>query len=199
MRKLATLAVALLVLIAMAMPAVAQAEPGDVGVFFDLAGTASATNLAQFAVSNFYVMGFGLGDLTGFELNIGFSRAGWSVLARTLPTASSLNVGSGDNFIVGLGSCVTPSGVAPYTLVNYQYGWFAPTVPGETLMCVGPSTPSSFAGLPGYSSCNDVLKSFGAAQNGAPNYPNGCGVVNPLSGPPVATENVSFGAVKASF
>jgi hypothetical protein len=68
------------------------------------------------------------------------------------------------------------------------------------LICAsGGSNPSSFGGVPGYSSCAAQLIPFGAAQNGGGVYPNGCAVVNPLNDGPIATENVSFGAVKAGF
>jgi len=201
MKKLAICALASLAIFALASSAFAQPEAGDVGIFFNAAGTQTSTALAGFAVSNFYVVGFGLGDLSGFEVSVGFGVAGFSVLGRTLPTATALNVCSGDCFIVGLGTCAA-TGSDPYSLVVYQYGWFGGAVaPNEVTLCIGGTSPSSFNGAPGYSSCLDILKPFGLAEHGNDCRPNGCAVVNP-TGPcpvPVGAEELSFGAVKANF
>lgn len=201
MKKLAIFALASLAIFALAFSAFAQPETRDVGVFFNAAGTQTSGALAGFAVSNFYVVGFGLGELTGFELSVGFSLPGFSVLARALPTATSLNVSTGDSFIVGLGACVS-SGTGPFSLVVYQYGWFGgPVAPNEVTLCIAGTVPTSFNGAPGYSTCQDVLTPMGLAENGNGCRPNGCGVVNPTGTCPVPVdaEQLSFGAVKASF
>jgi hypothetical protein len=127
------------------------------------------------------------------------SQTGWSVIGAALNPSNALNVGQVGNFIVGLGACVEVAGA--HLLVTYQLGYFvAPVAPNDLLLCIGGTSPSSFGGVPGYSSCAGALIPFGVAENGGGVYPNGCGVVNPTNGEfPVGTSNVSFGAVKAAY
>jgi hypothetical protein len=198
MRKLATLAITLLALLALAAPAVAQPENGDLGIFFDLGATSPRTTVPGFAIFNMYVCGYNLGPVSGWESKVTLSQTGWSVIGAALNPSNALNVGQVGNFIVGLGACVDAPGV--HLLVSYQMGYFVgPLAPSDLLICTGGSTPSSFGGVPGYSSCGGSLIPFGAAQNGGSVYPNGCGVVNPTQEGPISAESVSFGAVKAGF
>jgi hypothetical protein len=200
MRKLATLAIALFAIVALAAPVLAQPSNGDLGIYFDSAGTLSTGTAAHFVPFNFYVSGFNLGPISGWESRVSISNPAFLVLSAALNPMNALNVGSQGNFIVGLGQCVDSPGV--HTLVTYQLGFFVapPTpVPTNVLLCTGGATPSSFGGVPGYSSCAGQLNAFGVAQNGGSGYPDGCGVINATQEPPVANENVSFGAVKAGF
>ena len=199
MRKLATLAIALLALVALAAPVYAQPENGDLGVYFDLGGTTSARpGTPGFAVFEFYVMGYNLGPTSGWESALTLSQAGWNVIGTTLNPPNALNVGQVGNFIVGLGVCVDSPGM--HRLVTYQIGYFvSPVAPNDLILCTGGTNPSSFGGVPGYASCASELIPFGAAQNGGDSYPNGCGVVNPTLEHPIANDAVSFGAVKAGF
>jgi hypothetical protein len=199
MRKLTILAIALFALVAFAAVAVAQPADGDLGVFFDLTGSTSSTVATNFQIVNAYVAGYNLGPTAGWESSVTLSNPSFNVFAPVLNPTDAVNAGSTGNWIVGLGVCVDNPGV--HVLVSYQFGFFTPPpalVP-EMLICTGPANPSSFGGVPGYSTCADELRAFGAANNGGSTYPNGCAVVNPSLEPPVATENVSFGAVKASF
>jgi len=197
MKKLAIFA---LVSLMLAAPALAQPDPGDAGIFFDLGGTTTTKNIAGFAIDFFYVMGFGLGDITGWEASINWSDPTWNILGATLNPGTALNVGTTGNFIVGLGACVG-GGAAFYTLVTYQVGYFvSPVAPSDVVVCIGPANPSSFGAAPGgYSTCADELIAFGLAENGGNAYPNGCGVINPTGAAPVGTSAESFGAVKAKF
>jgi hypothetical protein len=198
MRKFATLAIALLALVALAAPAVAQPENGDLGIFFDTATLSSARPAAAFAPFSMYVAGYNLGPTSGWESAVTISNALFTNLGVTLNPSNALNVGTVGNFIVGLGVCVDSPGV--HVLATYQLGWFQPTpIPNDVLICTGGATPSSFGGVPGYATCASELVPFGAAQDGGTAYPDGCGVINPLNDAPIATENVSFGAVKAGF
>ena len=201
MKKLAIFALASLALVALAAPVFAQPEDGDLGVYFDTTTlTARRPGTPGFALFNFYLCGFNLGPTSGWESAVTLSQAGWNVVGTTLNPANALNVGQVGNWIVGLGVCVDSPGV--HVLVTYQVGYFvSPTAPNDLLICAsGGSTPSSFNGVPGYSSCDSQLIPFGVGLNGGGVYPNGCAVVNPTNADnPVGAENVSFGAVKAGF
>jgi len=198
MRKLATLALIALSVFAFASTSVAQAEPGDLGIFFDAAGNTTTKVIPGFTIDFFYVLGFQLGPITGWEAGITWTDPTWNILGTTLNPGTALNVGGVGNFIVGLGACVDAGAV--HLLVTYQVGYFvAPVAPSDVIVCTGPASPSSFGGLPGYSSCADELIPFGAAQNGQGAYPNGCGVINPTNIGPIGTSSESFGAVKAKF
>jgi hypothetical protein len=202
MKKLATFALASLAIVALAASAFAQPEAGDAGIFFDTAGTQSTGTVVAFVPTNFYVIGFGLGDISGWESSVtNLPAQGFLVLSATLNPSNALNVGSQGNFIVGLGVCATV-GSGSYNLVSYQSGFFTPPptpVPQNVAVCMGGTTPSTFGGAAGYSTCGGQLRTFGKAQNGGADYPDGCGVINATHTPPVGTETVSFGAVKAVY
>lgn len=199
MKKLAIFALASLAIFALASSAFAQPENGDFGVFFDLGTLSTSRTIGGFATFPVYMAGYNLGPISGWESKFTLNSAAWTNLGPTLTPASALNVGQPGNFIVGLGACVENQGA--HLVCTYTLGYFAaPTAPNDLVICVSEgSSPSSFGGAPGYSTCLDVLKPFGLAENGGTSYPDGCGVVNPLSAPPVGTEEMSFGAVKASY
>lgn len=195
MKKLAIFA---LVSVLLALPAVAQPDAGDIGVFFDVGGTQTTKIIPGFVPDFFYVLSYDLGDLTGWEASVVLSDPTWNILGATLNPGTALNVGTTGNFIVGLGLCANGAGF--YTLVTYNIGYFiSPVAPNDVLVCIGGSNPSSFGGAPGYSTCADDLIPFGLAESGSPDYPDGCGVINPTGIAPVGTEALSLGAVKAKF
>jgi hypothetical protein len=200
MKKLAIFALATMAVLCLSASAFGQPENGDLGVFFDLNGMTASTTATNFQIVNVYVAGYNLGPVAGWESSVTISNPAYNVFAPVLNPSDAVNAGSTGNWIVGLGICANVPGV--HTLVSYQVGFFTPppaAVP-ELLICTGASTPSSFGGAPGYSSCTDVLIPFGQANNGGGTaYPNGCGVINPTSTPPVATHDLSFGAVKAGY
>jgi hypothetical protein len=73
---------------------------------------------AGFAVFNFYLVGFSLGNFTGWESSVTFSNTGFNILGATLNPTTAINVGSIGNFIIGLGAVF--NGSPRYTLVSYQ-------------------------------------------------------------------------------
>ena len=193
MKKLMTLALCLVAATAMAQP-----EPGDVGVFADPAGTQSTITVTPGVPFIVYVIGFELdGFVKGFEVQVDIP-VGAFVLGTALNPPSGLNFGDvPGEFIVGTGGCF--DGIPQYELVNLTMFWGAPVA--DTAICVGPTNPSSqgFNGGPGWLQCDNTQVPFGLAQNGEGRYPNGCLIVNPTMDGPVATESVSFGEVKGRF
>ena len=158
--------------------------------------TITTIDAVAFVPFNFYVVGFDQdGGYKGYEFEIQVSPT-VTVLARVLNPPTALNVGSGDNFIVGTGGCV--SGVGAVVLVDYQALVFAPEF--DSPICVTNSTPSSFQpAVQGYLTCSDELIPFGLAENGQGIYPDGCGILGATMDAPVATENASWGSVKTRF
>jgi len=199
MKKLMTLMVAV-VIMSMAVTAFAQPGSHDAGVFADPGAASSSIILPAFVPTFFYVLGYDMDGLVkGFEFLVQISDPAMTVLARNLQ-AGALNVGSQDNFIVGAGGCFPGDGLW-YQMVQYQAGYFVPTPPSDTLVCLGPSTPSSFApAVPGYLQCDGSLVPFSVAQSGGGVYPDGCGVINATDpGQVISTTAESFGAVKSKF
>lgn len=181
-----------------AAPAAAQ-DARDLGLFFDQAATASTLSVSPYQAFDLYALTYDIGEISAFEFEILYDTgAGLSVLERNL-ISGSLNVGNGDNYIVGMGSCYQAGGW--YQLVHVRAGFFNGSNPADFTFCLGPSRPSSFPDdpKPGFVDCSDNLGVFGVAQTGGGIYPDGCAVLNPTSEGPVATESSSVGALKASF
>ena len=176
------------------------ADPGDIGVFFDPGGTATTACWASFTqTNNFYVVAFDVpGDLRGYEFGLVIDPTiiifGSAMIAGPAP----INVGSApNNWIVGTGGCVNGAGAV--TLVQFTAGYFVSPVT-DLLICLLPSTPSSFApATPGWLACDDSLIPFGVALNGEPDYPNGCAVLCPSAEPPVPVPGASVGTLKAAY
>ena len=106
--------------------ALAQPEPGDLGVFADAAGTQTTGVATPFVQTDFYVIAFDApGGYKGYEFEISVPPT-ITVLGRVLNPPTALNVGAGDNFIVGTGGCISSAG--PTVLVTYTGLWFAPPV-----------------------------------------------------------------------
>ncbi len=195
MKKL-MVAVLALGILAMSSLAFAQAEPGDVGVFADTAGTQS-TLVVTPGFFTFYVVGFeltpGLKAIEwGLTDNIGFLVQS-ATFVGPLPT----NFGTNTDVAAATGACVDGAGVV--VLATYAAATFAMPADDSTI-CIGPFSNSSFSPpTPGYSDCTDTLRPFGVAQNGNGAHPDGCLVVNATDSGPVATESTSFGGVKARF
>jgi hypothetical protein len=199
MKKL-TMAALALSLVAMSSLAFAQAEPYDVGVFADAAGTTSDVLAAPFVPFNFYVVGFDLdGGILGYEFGLTLDP-GFTVFTAGLTGPNPLNLGTTTNVIVGTGGCVASvTGGVVLTAYNGGYVTGSPPV-ADTAFCISGTTPSSFADVPGYLQCDSNLVPFGVAQNGGGVYPNACMIVNPtMPGTVVAIENASFGDLKARF
>lgn len=199
MKKLMAVA-AVLGIVAMSSMAFAQAEPRDVGIFGDAAGTMTSMDVAGFAPFNIYMVGFGLdGEVKGFEAGVTGLET-FTILAAILNPANALNLGNNTNYLVGTGGCFP--GMPSYLLVTINAGYFAgPVAPADNSVCISAADPSSPAlgGRPGYLQCDGTLVPFGLAENGGAAYADGCFVLNATGLPPVATETTSFGEIKARF
>lgn len=189
-------------ILALATSAFAQAEPGDLGIFADAAGTQTADFPPAFVTTNHcYVVAFDLaGGLAGYEFGVVWDPRVIIFNSLMVAGAGPINVGSAPtNFIVGTGSCVNGAGAV--VLVDFTYGEFTgPPGNADMTACLTPSTPSSFApASPGWLDCVDNLIPFGVAASGGPDYPDGCLILNPTGEPPIATEDASWSAVKAQY
>lgn len=197
MKKLAILAI----LMVFATGAFAQAEPGDVGVFFDLAGTQTSATPPAFVTTNlFYVATFGLTEISGYEFAINVSDPSILILGGVELTnpGGSINVGTAPlEWTVGIGFCAGNANAL--NLVQVQYGFFVPII-ADVLICLGPSDPASLnPPVPAYLNCSGNILPFGVAQNGQGAYPDGCGVLYPTNDSPIATDEASWGSVKSKF
>jgi hypothetical protein len=199
MKKLLTLAIAAISVLAITAPAFAVGTPqaGDLGVFFDPAGTQTGrTGVVPFVGFNLYVVAFDVpGGMEAYEFTIQMPAGAIVSAGRVLP-AGATDFGPGDdNWIVGTGGiCRGQTGafaLATYNGVLFLSGPVANDVP----VCLVGSSPSSFPnGAPGYLACNSPgdLRNFGAAYTG-------CTLINPLTEGPIANEATSWGSVKANF
>lgn len=186
------------VLALFAVPALAQ-DPGDAGIFFDPAGTQTSAAWPAFTTTNqFFAIAFDLvGDLFGYEFGLQIDP-NLIVFASVPSGPAPINVGTAPlNWIVGTGGCVP--GAGPVRMVTITAGFFVPTLT-DALICMGPSSPSSFApAAPGWLKCSGDLQAFGVATNGGGNYPDGCAVLYPSADAPVATDSATWTSVKAAY
>lgn len=199
MKKLMSLA-AVLTLVAMTSMAFAQAEPGDVGVFFDAAGTMTTAEPPAFTTTNiFYVATFDLPQISGYEFAVTVGDPNIVIFAANDLTnpGASINVGTPPlEWTVGIGLCAGNAGVI--NLVQFTYGFFVASV-SDVLVCVGPADPASIPGLPAWLRCDGTIIPFGVAENGEGRYPNGCGVMWPTMQGPVGADTTSWSSVKSNF
>ena len=197
MKTLATLTLAALV--ALAVPAHAQPEPGDLGMFADAAGTQTTLDVDPFVDFSVYAVAFDLPDFKAYELSIsGVGDLGLIVRDQFLFGPGPINIGQGaQNYIVGTGACIEQAG--PLAMVELVLLSTDP-VPADSPMCIGASSPFSLDDpLPAYSTCGNVVVPFGVATNGGQDYADGCLILNATSTGPVDNETSSFGEVKARF
>jgi hypothetical protein len=184
----------------MATTAFAQAEPGDIGVFCDMAGTQTTCFPPSFVTNNLlYVVGFDLGGVAGYEYGLVWDPR-LIIFNTAITPPTGINLGPAPtNFIVGTGACL--DGAGAFVLTTFTYGEFTgPPNNADMTVCLTPSTPSSFLpASPGWLDCIDNLIPFGIAASGLPDYADGCAVINPTGTPPIATEQASWGAVKSQF
>lgn len=198
MKTLLTLAVTVATL-ALATTSFAQSQY-DAGIFADQNAGSSVIVMAPYVPTDFYVLAWNLdGQVKGFEFEVTFSDPDILILQRNT-NQGAVNVGSGDNFIVGTGGCFDGDG-AWYEFVHYQGGYFQPAPPADVVVCLTPSSPTSFEpASPGYLQCDGTLVPVLAAQTGGGVYPDGCGVINATDpGSVVSTTEESFGSVKSRF
>jgi hypothetical protein len=192
--KTTLLLVALLSLTVGVCSAFAQ-DPGDIGLFFDVSGTQTFATINPGIPFWVYVVAFDTpGGIAGWEGSM--QRDPSLLLGSEILTPGALNVGTSENWIVGLSSCLP--GAGPTVLVTLSYIVFTPVF--DVLFCFTPSTPSSFGGVaPGWLDCGGSLIPFGVAANGQGVYPDGCAVGNATGLEPVATDQESWGALKALY
>jgi len=199
MKKLLFLVTAVSVL-ALAGMAHAQADPGDLGIFFTATPTTGADavrdGVAAFAPFNVYVVTFDVpAGMEAYEFAIQMPAGAVVSAGRVLP-AGATDFGPGDdNFIVGTGGlCHGQTG--PFALVTYNGVLFLAAVANDVTLCLVGSSPTSFPnGAPGYLACDSPgdLRNFGSAYAG-------CAIINHLTLPiPVPNEATSFGALKAAY
>jgi hypothetical protein len=175
-------------------PALAQPDPTDVGIFFDVLGTETSIDAAPLATFDIYVLAFDVPvSLSGYELSLTFDPS-LTVLTRTHYPPDGVDSGAGDdNWIVGtVSSCLQDAGSS--VLLHYEAMLTGSVDDFE--ICLGPATPSGIVpAAPCYWTCpapGSVL-AFGSAYLG-------CALVNPDTLPePVPAETGSWGGVKAVY
>jgi len=137
--------------------------------------------------------------LTGWEAEFNVPAA-ITVLGRELNPPSAVNVGSGDNFIVGTGTLFTADST-PVFLVKYQGGLFVQEPPVDLVITVGPATPNSEnTGGPNW--LESATAGTGEIHEFADTWMDARFVVNcseDIACNEVATRDESFGSVKARF
>jgi len=186
-----------LISLAMAAGPVFGQAPGDIGVFFDTGGTQTTGAVILGVEFDLYIVAFDIP--LGIVSHEGSIERDPDILlvGHQLFPASSFNVGTPENWIVGTGGCFPIFG--PTVLQTLTYVSFDPVMEDQ-IFSIGPSTPSSFSpAAPGYLDCGDNLLPFGLAQSGNGYYPDGCAVGNPTQTPPVSTQEQRWGDVKALF
>jgi hypothetical protein len=175
-------------------------QPGDLGVFFDAAGTTtSIEGVVAFASVNFYVIAFEVpGGLREYEFSVDLPPGVIVLAGRILPGPGCVDVDTGDdNYIIVCDDCLT----APaQSLVTYQQAVFLAAPPPDSQICLGPATPSSGPAMgwppaPIYDTCRFAgdLHLFGSAYRG-------CAVINPaVLTPPIPDALAGWGALKATY
>jgi hypothetical protein len=186
------------------LPEQVLAWPTGIGIFSreDPDHRHRCASLVPFAPVEVHVIGFQLGSVRGWEAAVHLGHLELTVLGVELNPPQAVNVGQIGNFIVALGGDF--AGDPSFTFVSYQLGWFAgTTAPQDVQVCLGPATPSSFAGMPGYATASSQLVPLGYVSPDTGIYAAGCAVLNPSDAAncefPYANEAASFGAIKARF
>jgi hypothetical protein len=126
------------------------AGPPTLGVFFDPTGTQRTLDVIPLTPFDFYVVADNTdGGILGYEFQLSIPPE-LVVLDRVMNPPSSINVGSGDNWIVGTGVCLP--GTGKVDLVRYTVMLIA--FNEDLVIELLPATPSSFSPeSPGYVTC----------------------------------------------
>lgn len=196
MRRSSFLAV-LLTLAVQAGPVGAQtAETGDLGVYFDPAGTLTSASVTAFVPFSYYVIATAPpGGVLAYEFKVEHDPR-VTITETIVHPPEAFDVGfdadsSTTNFIVSTdGACLEGSQIV---LVEFEAQILAPE--SDLTFCLQPATPSSFdPPSPGYLDCaTSDIQTFGFAYEG-------CAVANPLDlEAPVANEERSWSALKSSY
>jgi hypothetical protein len=197
MKKLAILALSVFVVASMSVPVLAN----DVVVSFDTAGTVGEATFAPFSQFSMYIIGQEIGDVTGWEIGMTFPPT-LTVLGRVVNNGPGVNPGGDDNYLIGLGACYGDGAGTDYLFVTYNCGVFTNPVVDDQQLCLIPPNdglpPAS--GFLAYTSCANEIVGMGAGNIDNCGGSNGCATVNPTApGCVVATEQASWGAVKAAY
>jgi hypothetical protein len=202
MKKLAILALSVFVVASMSTAVMAN----DVVAAFDATGTQGEGPVFQFVPFDVFVIGQEIGNVTGWELAFALSNPQFTVLNRIVNNGPGVNpLGDAtNNFLIGLGACYGTAGASDYLFVTYNMGFFVPppaTVPFDSTFCIippnGGNPPAS--GFLAYTSCANQITEMTLGNLGCSPSTEGCAVLNPSAPCVVATEQASWGAVKAAF
>lgn len=197
-RRPSAIALAALLLAAAGTPSALAQAPlrGEIAVAFDPLGTVASLGADQFDRFHVYVVSIGIGEIAAWESS--FERpGGFTTLSTTYSEPGAIDIGSGTNYAVGLGTCADyPGRVA---LMDVEGGFFGAPAPTDALFCLGPTSPSSVTPeAPAFVDCARQLFRFAYANVGVGGYPDQCAVLNPTREPPIPAEAHSFGAWKGA-
>jgi hypothetical protein len=210
MNKRLSLSLALLAIFAMGATAQSTPDwvgkPPAMGIGFDEAldqCSDRCTTAASFVAFSAYLITPVRPLINGFEATVTIP-VNWTVTNTTTNPSAVVNLCTSPCFIVGLGQ--TYSGNPHYTLVSFDLLYFAgPNPPTDSLMCVGPSTPSSTPGTPNVVISNVVTTTAPMWYN-RPGLLAECALINPTTincptncDVEIATQTSTFGAIKARF
>lgn len=151
-------------------------QPGDVGVFFDAAGTLTRRQgVVPYVPFDLHVVSFDVpGGMEEYEFGVQLPAGVIVSGGRQLPVGAVDTAAGDDNFLVTTGgACLGQSGA--FVLVRYAGALFLSAVGLDIPVCLAGATPSRFAGgVPGYAACapSGGLHPFGAAYAG-------CALINP--------------------
>jgi len=102
------------------------------------------------------------------------------------------------NWITGLGACLDFGELG--TLATMTLAWFSFEPFEDAIFCARGAIPSSFAGAPGVSDCEDQLRVATIANVGDQGAPVGCAVINPSGGcTPLPVRSLSISSLKGRF
>jgi hypothetical protein len=196
MKKL--LALAAIAVLASSAFAQVDPDPDGMGVYFDMNATMNCKTIAftgtPILVDAYLLLTNPSGaQVLAWEAKIvsnvaALSPGNWAI-------NGGLNVGTGENFIVGMGGTPHFAGTEPVLLASRQMMFFMVTGESATFTVMGVPGSTSFDGTPGYQAilgvmtpCQSPTGSFTAPQS----FVNGsCDVV--------ANEDMAWGSVKSLY
>ena len=194
MKKLILLLMASL-LVASSAFAVIDEDSNMMGIYFDLgANTACLTGVAPYSTVPAYVMvtNPSFEALYGYEFGYAVQGTGM-MMTVVLNGIGPINVGVGNNYVVGLGS---PTNTSEATLLATLNFFYMDTTGGPVSFDLLPSNPSSNdLGLPTLLLANDQLLPVGFSTIDG----HHCAIINGACEEVVATDNVTFDSVKSLY
>jgi len=157
----ALLTVALVALVA--LPSAVRAA--TLAIYFDTRANDSTREAQAFETIQWYVLALDIADeVKGYEFTVRVPSS-LAVTSRVAHPATAINVGAGDNWIVGAGTCVAG---APLLLASYQ-GMLISNA-DNVILTLEAASPSSVPGnVPAYLTCDGDLREFDRLQPGGIN------------------------------